>query len=66
MIHENLKEYIDGGAGTEKELARKLGISIAYINMLKHGHRRPAPDLALKIEKLTGIPFRSWYQKKTA
>jgi len=58
MIHESLKEYLEHNGIAEKDFARKLGISIAYVSMLKSGRRRPGVDLARKIERLTGIPFR--------
>jgi transcriptional regulator with XRE-family HTH domain len=58
MIHENLKEYLENSGVSEKELAEKLDISLSYINMLKNGDRRPSPQLAEKIEAITGIPFR--------
>ena len=59
MIHETLKEYLETGIVSERDLAEKLGVSISYINMLKRGERRPSPELAQKIETITGIPFRS-------
>lgn len=58
MIYENLKEYMENTKTTEKELSEKLGISVSYVNLIKNGERRPSPELAEKIEALTGIPFR--------
>ena len=58
MIHENLKEYLEHTGISEKDLAGKLGVSNAYVSMLKRGQRRPSARLAQKIEALTGIPFR--------
>lgn len=58
MSYKNLKQYLDKGDVTEKDLAERLGVSIAYVNMLKRGERRPSPELAVKIESITGIPFR--------
>lgn len=57
--YKNLRQYLEAGKMSEKELSTCLGISIAYVNLLKRGERRPSPDLAQKIEKLTGIPFRN-------
>lgn len=62
MIYENLKEYMEHLKLKERELAEKLGISISYLNMLKNGQRRPSPELALKIENITGIPLRKLLQ----
>jgi transcriptional regulator with XRE-family HTH domain len=58
MIHESLKEYLEHNDMAEKDLAKKLGVSISYVSMLKRGERRPSPELAKKIERVTGIPFR--------
>ena len=58
MIYENLKEYMENTKVTEKEIAEKLGVSTSYVNLIKNGERRPSPELAEKIEALTGIPFR--------
>jgi transcriptional regulator with XRE-family HTH domain len=58
MIHESLKEYLEHKGMAEKEFAKKLGVSIAYISLLRRGLRRPSAKLARKIEVMTGIPFR--------
>jgi HTH-type transcriptional regulator / antitoxin HigA len=58
MIHETISEYLENTGATERELAGKLGISASHLNMIKKGTRRPSPELAQKIETLTGIPFR--------
>ena len=53
MIHEMLKGI------TDKELAARTGCCVANINMIRHGKRRPSPELAAKIEAITGIPLRT-------
>lgn len=58
MIHESIREYLEHTGTSERELARRLGVSVSHLNMIKHGDRRPSPELAQKIETLTGIPFR--------
>lgn len=40
-------------------LARRLGISKSYMSMLVSGDRQPALDLAIEIEKATGVPVAS-------
>jgi transcriptional regulator with XRE-family HTH domain len=37
----------------QADVARELGISRAYVTMLKNGERRPSKRLQRKIEKLT-------------
>lgn len=59
MIHKNLKKYLESGHLSEKELAEKLGVTISHVNMIKRGERRPSPELAKKIEEITGIPFQA-------
>jgi transcriptional regulator with XRE-family HTH domain len=58
MIYKNICDYLNRSGKTEKDLAEILGISIPYMNLLKHGKRRPSPELALKIERITRIPLR--------
>lgn len=61
MIHnyKTLREYFKRSGRTEKQLARLIGVSQPYINMLKNGRRRPKPALAERIEAVTGIPFKN-------
>lgn len=59
MIHESIEEYLTSHNMSEAELAEKIGVTQAYVNMLKNGERRPSPELAQKIEAATGIPFRN-------
>ena len=56
---KTIRDYLKRSGKTEKQLARLLGVSQPYVNMLKNGRRRPGPDLAERIEAVTGIPFRS-------
>ncbi len=59
MNHKSktIREYLMYSGRTEKQLARVLGISQPYVNMLKNGRRRPKPELAERIEAVTGIPI---------
>jgi transcriptional regulator with XRE-family HTH domain len=59
MKYKTIEEYLERSGKTEKELAQLLGISQPYVNQLKRGERRPTPELAAKIEAVTGIPFRA-------
>ena len=64
MTHKNIKEYLRRTGKSERQLAKMLGITQPYVNMLKNGNRRPRPDLALKIEAVTGIPLRNLLTKQ--
>ncbi len=59
MKYKSLSDYLKRTGKTERELATKLGVSQPFINMIKKGEKRPSPELAQKIEALTGIPFRA-------
>lgn len=41
-----------------KKIAEATGVSQAYITMLTNGKRRPSPQLARRLEKITGVPLQ--------
>jgi transcriptional regulator with XRE-family HTH domain len=59
MKYKNIQEYLDRTGKTEKQLADRIGVSQAFVSMLKRGEKRPSPKLAQRIESVTGIPFRA-------
>lgn len=58
MKCKTISEYLEKSKKTESELAALLEISQAHVNEIKNGKKRPSPELAQKIESLTGIPLR--------
>lgn len=52
MLDQYMKEH---GLSTA-ELARRLNVSQPYIWRIRSGDRRPSPELAQKMEAVTGIP----------
>jgi plasmid maintenance system antidote protein VapI len=44
----------------QKELAKALGVKPQYVNALMNGRRRPSPDLAERLELITGICRTVW------
>jgi plasmid maintenance system antidote protein VapI len=44
----------------QTEIAMKIGRTQAYVSMILAGQRKPSLDIALKLEKLYGIPPKSW------
>jgi len=56
----NLKQYRKLKGWNQQYVADKVGVVMSMISMIEHGKRRPSPQLALKIEDLTGgaVPFR--------
>lgn len=57
MRFENLRDFLNSDRMSVRDFAAHLGISTQYVNMLRNGERRPSPELAKKISKITGIPF---------
>jgi transcriptional regulator with XRE-family HTH domain len=64
MTYKDINQFIAHKKFSAKKLAQQLGISESYMSMLRLGRRRPSPDLAQKIEDLTGIPFKQLLLKK--
>ena len=64
MRYDNIDQYIIHKKLNGKQLAGKLGISESHMSWLRLGKRRPSPDLAQKIENVTGIPFKNLLLKK--
>jgi transcriptional regulator with XRE-family HTH domain len=48
--------------GGYRAVAEKLGVTESYIGLLisGKGHKRPALDMAFRIEELLDIPARDW------
>lgn len=62
---EQLQAWIDrrfqGVRGTQSEAAKFLGLDQSYLSQLLAGKRpRPGLDVALRIERKTGIPVEAW------
>jgi len=64
MIPKTIDGYLKHTKTTAKQLAERLGISDSYMSMLRLGKRRPSPQLAQKIEAVTGIPFKTLLLKE--
>ena len=64
MMPKTIDGYLKQTKTTAKQLAERLGISDSYMSMLRLGKRRPSPQLAQKIEAVTGIPFKTLLLKE--
>lgn len=51
---------------TQVRLAELLGVSRLTISQLLHEHRSLSPDMALRLEKLTGTSAESWLRMQEA
>jgi len=41
---------------SQKELAKRIGISVSYVSMLERGHRSPPLETVEKLAKALGVP----------
>lgn len=48
-----LQEYLLIKSMSQREFAKKIGVSESYMSLLINCERRPSPQLALAIEKAT-------------
>ena len=52
--------YLRSSEKTISQLAREVGCSKGHISDLANGRRRPGKKTALKLEKVSGIPWWKW------
>jgi transcriptional regulator with XRE-family HTH domain len=64
IIYKTIRDYLSDKHLSPKQLAARLDISESYMSMLRLGRRRPSPDLAQKIEAITGVPFKKLLLKE--
>ncbi|HIU05823.1 MAG TPA: HigA family addiction module antidote protein [Candidatus Coprousia avicola] len=59
---EFLQEWIEeeGKGITQSDLAERLGVSRKHVNQILRGKAPISPELALRLEHVTGIPCRAW------
>ena len=57
--YKNIRDFLKGTGKTEAELAQLACISQAHVNMIKNGTRRPTPEVAARLEAITGVPLRT-------
>ena len=55
----DVAEYIEKTRTTEAALAKMVGVSQSYISLLKNFKRRPSPEIARKLESITGVSLRN-------
>jgi transcriptional regulator with XRE-family HTH domain len=61
---ERLAEYRKRSKLNQRELARLIGITDAYLSQVLSGKRFPGRENALLIERLTGVPVESWSEPR--
>lgn len=55
-----LREWIRRSERTQAETAELFGITESYVSMLVNRKSTPGREMAVKIERLTGIPVAAW------
>lgn len=55
-----LRRFLDSKHYNQRELAAKLEMHWTHANQILSGRRKPGLAVALRIQKLTGIPVDSW------
>ena len=53
-------EFLEPLGLTQRELAKRLGVSYPRVNELVQGHRGVTPDTALRLERLLGMEAQFW------
>jgi HTH-type transcriptional regulator/antitoxin HigA len=61
---ETLQELLEERGMSQRELARRTGLSPKHVNKLLHGLVPLSPDVAVRLERVTGAPARFWNQRE--
>lgn len=62
-VYPNLVSFFDKADETQQQIANELGISTAYMSMIKWRQRQPDLKLALKISERCNVPLESLIRK---
>lgn len=57
--YRTLNDYFEQTGETQHAFAARLGVTPAYISMLRAGQREPTLRMALRIHELTGVPVEA-------
>lgn len=49
---------------SQRAVAQKLGLGRPYLSEMLAGKRRPSPQAAIRLERVTGIDIRVWLYGK--
>ncbi len=55
-----LQEWLDDTATTQQEAGDRLGCSRKHVNEIVNGRTPVTPEMALRLQRLTGIPADTW------
>jgi transcriptional regulator with XRE-family HTH domain len=57
---KQLQTWMDRNGETDETLAKKTGLSRPHISKLRRGKRSAGTDAAIKLQKITGIPWHKF------
>ena len=57
--YRTLNDYFEQTGETHQSLADRLGVTAAYVSMMRAGKRQPSLGLALKLHEETGVPMEA-------
>ncbi|MFD0900622.1 HigA family addiction module antitoxin [Actinomadura sediminis] len=57
---EAIREFLDDLGMTQRQLAARLGLTPKHVNQLVQGLVPLSPDVAARLELVTGMPARMW------
>lgn len=52
----DLAQWMTDNRETDQSLAPKIGVSRVHVSRLRRRVHKPSPELAVRIEQVTGIP----------
>lgn len=55
-----LRTWLERSRTSKKDLAAQIGIRRPYLSQILHGDRRPSLETLERIERVTGVPIKSW------
>jgi plasmid maintenance system antidote protein VapI len=58
--YRTLTDYLEQTGTSQGELAARLHVSAPYVSLMCSRKRAPGRRLALRIEKILGVPIESW------
>jgi addiction module HigA family antidote len=60
------EEFLAPLGVTQREFAKRLGVSYPRVNEIIHGRRGITPDTALRLEQLLGVEAQFWLNLQLA
>lgn len=61
---ETLQELLEERGMSQRELARRTGLSPKHVNKLLHGLVPLSADVAMRLERVTGTPAQFWNRRE--